>query len=40
MYEKGILKKQEARAKLEALRKYGRYKREIIEDAKSSLEVR
>lgn len=40
MYEKGLLEKQEARAKLEALRKYGRYKREIIEDAKSRLEVR
>lgn len=40
MYEKGLLEKQEARAKLEALRKHGRYKKEIIEDAKSRLEVR
>jgi len=40
MYEKGVLEKQEAREKLEAQRKYGRYKKEIIEDAKSRLEVR
>jgi len=40
MYEKGVLEKQEAHEKLEALRKYGRYKKEIIEDAKSRLEVR
>ncbi|MEE9145562.1 MAG: hypothetical protein V3U06_12420 [Candidatus Binatia bacterium] len=40
MYEKGVLEKQEAREKLEALRKYGRYKKEIIKDAKSRLEVR
>ncbi len=40
MYGEGILEKQEARAKLEALRTFGRYKREIIEDAKSRLEVR
>lgn len=40
MYEKGVLETQEARAKLEALQKYGRYKREIIEDAKSRLEER
>jgi len=40
MYEKGLLEKKEAQRKLEALRKYGRYKRDIIEDAKSRLEVR
>lgn len=40
MYERGLLEKQEACAKLESLRKYGRYKREIIEDAQSRLEVR
>jgi len=40
MVEKGALEKHEARAKLEALRKHGRYKREIIEDAISRLEVR
>ena len=40
MYDKGLLEKLEAHAKLEALRKYGRYKREIIEDAKSRLEIR
>ncbi len=40
MVEKGVLEKREARAKLEALQRYGRYKREIIEDAKSRLEVR
>lgn len=39
MYEKGLLEKKEAQLKLEALRKYGRYKKEIIEDAKSRLEV-
>lgn len=39
-YEKDLLEKKEAQLKLEALRKYGRYKRDIIEDAKSRLEVR
>jgi len=40
MHEKGLLEKKEAHLKLEALRQHGRYKREIIEDAKSRLEVR
>lgn len=40
MYEKGLLGKDQARAKLEALRRYGRYKKDTIEDAKSKLEVR
>ena len=40
MYEKGVLEKDEALAKLESLRKYGRYKKEIIEDAKSRLEAK
>jgi hypothetical protein len=34
MHEKGLVEKKEAQLKLEALRKYGRYKRDIIEDAK------
>ncbi len=40
MHEKGLVEKKEADLKLEALRKHGRYKREIIEDAKSRLEER
>jgi len=40
MYEKGLLEKRAAHLKLEALRKFGRYERDIIEDAKSSLEVK
>ena len=40
MHEKGLLDQKEAQLRLEALRKYGRYKRDIIEDAKSRLGVR
>ncbi len=40
MHEKALLEKKEAQLKLEALCHYGRYKRDIIEDAKSRLEVR
>ena len=40
MFEKGLLKKREAQLKLEGLGKYGRYRRDIIEDANSRLEVR
>jgi len=40
MSEKGLLTKKEAQLKLEALRKHGRYKKDIIEDAKAKLEVK
>ena len=40
MVEKGLLEKEEAELKLEALAKYGRYKRGMIEDAKSKLEAK
>lgn len=41
MHEKGLLTKEEACAKLDALERYGRYyRKDIIEDAKSRLEVR
>ncbi len=40
MHEKGLLEKEEAQRKLEALRNYGRYQRDIIENAKSRLGVR
>ena len=40
MYEKGLLEKEEARRKLESLARVGRYTAEIIEDAKTRLEVR
>ncbi len=40
MHEKGLLEKKEALLKLEALRRCGRYKKNIIEDAMSKLEVR
>jgi len=40
MYEKGALEQEEALGKLEALQKYGRYKKAIIADARSKLEVR
>lgn len=40
MSEKGLLAKKEAHLKLEALRKHGRYKKDIIEDAKAKLEVK
>jgi len=40
MSEKGLLAKKEAQLKLEALRKHGRYKKDIIEDAKAKLEVK
>lgn len=39
MYEKGALNKEQARLKLEALEKYGWYKKGIIADAKSKIEV-
>ena len=39
MHKKGLLDKDQARAKLEALRQYGRYKKNIVEDAKSKLGV-
>ena len=40
MHEKELVEKDEALIKLEALQKYGRYNTEIIEDARSKLEVR
>ena len=40
MSERGLLAKKEAQLKLEALRKHGRYKKDIIEDAKAKLEVK
>lgn len=40
MHEKGLVEKDEALIKLEALQKYGRYSAEIVEDARSRLEVR
>lgn len=39
MYQKGLLEKGEAHLKLDALERYGRYKREILLDARSKLEV-
>jgi len=40
VYGKGLLGKKEAQLKLESLAKYGRYKKDIVEDAKTRLEVR
>lgn len=40
LYEKGVLEKQEALVKLESLERYGRYKKAIIADARSKVEVR
>lgn len=40
MYGKGVLEKKEAERKLESLARYSRYKTDIIEDAKTRLEVR
>ena len=40
LYEKGIVSKDEAHLKLAALVRYGRYKRDIVEDAISKLEVK
>ncbi|HBH02685.1 MAG: hypothetical protein A2W08_06845 [Candidatus Rokubacteria bacterium RBG_16_73_20] len=40
MHEKGLLGKKEALTKLEALRRHGRYSRDIIDDARSRLEAR
>lgn len=40
MYGKGLLEKTEAQRKLESLARYGRYRQDIIEDAKTRLEVR
>src|SRR3990172_5295293 len=39
MYQKKVLNKDEARLKLDALGKYGRYSRETLLDAKTKLEV-
>lgn len=40
LYEEGIVSKDEAHLKLAALVRYGRYKRGIVEDAISKLEVK
>ena len=40
MVEKGLLEKEEGELKLAALAKYGRYKRGMVEDAKSRLEAK
>lgn len=40
MYGEGLLERKEAQRKLESLAKYGRYRKDIIEDAKTRLEVR
>lgn len=39
MYEKGLLEKEEAELKIEALAKYGRYKSDMVEVAKAKLEA-
>ncbi|MBI3621524.1 MAG: hypothetical protein HY208_04980 [Nitrospirae bacterium] len=40
MYQKGIMSKDAASVKLDALGKLGRYRRELLLDAKAKLEVR
>ncbi len=40
MFERGLLGKEEAELKLEALARYGRYKRAMVDDAKSKLETK
>ena len=40
MYQKGVLKKEEAQLKLDTLARYGRYNHAILQDAKATLEVK